>query len=109
VLVEEPSIQEEVQIERVPGNQLVDEPVAVRCEGDTMIIPVIEEVVVVETRLQLKEEVRVTKRQISHVAPSASTACARKRYTWDRSPPGARGPASERDRFLGMMVSGRKF
>ncbi len=72
MLVEEPSIQEEVQIERVPGNQLVDEPVAVRCEGDTMIIPVIEEVIVVETRLQLKEEVRVTKRQNSHVAPSAS-------------------------------------
>jgi stress response protein YsnF len=65
VLVEEPSIQEEVQIERVPGNQLVDEPVAVRCEGDIMIIPVIEEVIVVETRLPLKEEVRVTKRQIS--------------------------------------------
>lgn len=65
VLVERSSHREEVQIERVPVNRFVAEPVTVRYEGDTMIIPVIEEVVVVETRLRLKEEVRVTKRQIS--------------------------------------------
>ncbi len=98
MLVEEPSIQEEVQIERVPGNQLVNEPVAVRCEGDTMIIPVIEEVVVVETRLQLKEEVRVTKRQNSHVAPSASTP-AHGRGTRRTGP--LRGPAAPLARGTG--------
>jgi uncharacterized protein (TIGR02271 family) len=65
VVVEEPCIEEEVQIERLPVNRFVTEPITVRYEGDTMIIPVIEEVVVVETRLRLKEEVRVTKRQIS--------------------------------------------
>jgi uncharacterized protein (TIGR02271 family) len=65
VLIEQPSIQEEVQVERVPVNRFVAEPVTVRYEGDTMIIPVMEEVVIVETRLRLKEEVRVTKRQIT--------------------------------------------
>jgi uncharacterized protein (TIGR02271 family) len=65
VVVEEPSVHEEVQIERVPVNRFVAEPVAVRHEGDTMIIPVMEEVAVVETRLRLKEEMRVTKRRIT--------------------------------------------
>jgi uncharacterized protein (TIGR02271 family) len=65
VIVEEPSIQEEVQVERVPVNRFVTEPVAIRHEGDTMIIPVMEEVAVVETRLRLKEELRVTKRRIT--------------------------------------------
>lgn len=65
VLVEEPSVHEEVQIERVPVNRFVPEPVPVRYEGETMIISVMEEVPVVEMRLRLKEELRVTKRQIT--------------------------------------------
>ena len=65
VLVEQAAHREEVQVERVPVNQLVAEPLAVRYEGDTMIIPVVEEVVVVEKRWRLKEEVRVTTRHIS--------------------------------------------
>ena len=35
----------------------------IRHEGDTMIIPVVEEVLVTEKRLVLREEVRVTRRQ----------------------------------------------
>lgn len=59
------SIQEEVQIEHLPVNRFIAEPISVRYEGDTMIIPIMEEVVVVEKRLRLKEEVRVTKRQVT--------------------------------------------
>ena len=33
-------------------------------EGDTTIIPVVEEVVVVERRLVLREEIRVRKRRV---------------------------------------------
>jgi uncharacterized protein (TIGR02271 family) len=65
VLVTETSMQEDIQIERVPVNRWLSEPVSVRYEGDTMIIPVVEEVPVVEKRLRLKEELRVTKRQIT--------------------------------------------
>lgn len=65
VMVSEPSMQEDIQIERVPVNRWLTEPASVRYEGDIMIIPVMEEVPVVEKRLRLKEELRVTKRQIT--------------------------------------------
>lgn len=64
-MVSEPSMQEDIQIERVPVNRWLTEPASVRYEGDIMIIPVMEEVPVVEKRLRLKEELRVTKRQIT--------------------------------------------
>lgn len=59
-----PLIQENVSVERVPVNQYVAEPPPpVRYEGNVMIIPVLREVVVVEKRLVLVEELRVTKQQ----------------------------------------------
>jgi uncharacterized protein (TIGR02271 family) len=58
-LVDELLASEQVEIERVPVGRPVDCAPAVRQEGDTVIIPVVEEVVVVERRLLLKEEVRV--------------------------------------------------
>jgi len=62
-LVEAALLQEEVQIERVPVNQYVETAPAVRYEGDVMIIPVIQEVVVIEKRLMLVEEIRINKQQ----------------------------------------------
>lgn len=56
-------LREEVEIERVPIGEYVDAPVAIRQEGDVTVIPVLEEVLVVEKRLRLREELRVTKRQ----------------------------------------------
>lgn len=54
---------EEHQVERVPVNQYVEEaPPGVRYEGETMIIPVLREVV--EVRLLLVEEVRITKKKV---------------------------------------------
>ncbi len=52
--------QEGVQIERIPVNEVVSELPTVRTEGETTIIPVVEEVLVVEKRYRLVEEVRVT-------------------------------------------------
>jgi uncharacterized protein (TIGR02271 family) len=51
--------QDEIEIERVPRNVPVTELPAVRLEGGTTIIPVVEEVVVVEKRLMLVEEIHV--------------------------------------------------
>jgi uncharacterized protein (TIGR02271 family) len=62
-LVDEPLLEEEIEVERVAINRIVDGPLPVRHEGDTMIIPLLEEVPVVEKRLVLKEELRITKRQ----------------------------------------------
>jgi uncharacterized protein (TIGR02271 family) len=71
--VDPPLWREEVVIERVPINRVIDEPISVRSEGETLIIPLLEEVLVVEKRLLLKEEVRITKRRIDTHAPQQVT------------------------------------
>lgn len=48
-----------VEVERAPIGRQVDAVPPVREEGDTIVIPVVEEFVVVERRLILKEEVRI--------------------------------------------------
>lgn len=59
-----PVTQEEVIMERKPINQYVDTaPPASRYEGDTLIIPVIKEVLVVEKKLMLVEELHISKRK----------------------------------------------
>ncbi|RFA29927.1 hypothetical protein CAI21_08865 [Alkalilimnicola ehrlichii] len=59
--VEEPLFRENVEVTRIPKNELIQERLAVRTEGDTTIIPVIEEEIVLEKRLVLREEVHVTR------------------------------------------------
>jgi len=61
--VDQPTVTEEVVVERVPVNQFVEAAPAPRQEGETLVLPVLEEVVVVQRKLLLKEEVRVTKRR----------------------------------------------
>jgi uncharacterized protein (TIGR02271 family) len=73
VLVDEPLLREEVIIERVPVNRVVEGPIPVRYEGDTMIISLLEEVLVVETRLLLKEEVHMTTRRTETHTPARVT------------------------------------
>ena len=63
--VDVPTQEEQVQVTRVPLNQVVETPPDVRQEGDTMIIPVLREEVVVTTRLVLVEELHVRKRTLT--------------------------------------------
>jgi len=42
----------------------VDQEVGPRREGDTLVIPVLEEMLIVEKRLVVKEEIRITTRRI---------------------------------------------
>ena len=58
-LVNELLNREEVEIERTPVGKAVEQAPCIREEGDTIVIPVVEEVLTVERRLLLKEEVRV--------------------------------------------------
>ncbi len=53
---------DEVEIERVPRNVPLQSLPSVRLEGTTTIIPVVEEVVVVEKRLVLVEEIHVRRK-----------------------------------------------
>ncbi len=59
-----PLIHEEISVEHIPINQMVEVAPSIRYEGDTMIIPILREVAVVEKRIVLVEELRVTKKQI---------------------------------------------
>ena len=69
VLVDEPLLRDEVVIEHVPINRFVEGPVSTRSEGDTVIIPLLEEVLVVEKRLLLKEELHLTRRRVETHQP----------------------------------------
>lgn len=62
------TVEESVDVERVPVNRLLDGPIEVRQEGDVTIVPVMEEVAVVEKRLMLREEIRITRKrtQVPH-------------------------------------------
>jgi uncharacterized protein (TIGR02271 family) len=64
---EQPLRHDEVDIERVPINREIAEPVEVRYDGDVLVIPVIEEVAVVHKQLVLKEELRVRRRSVQSV------------------------------------------
>ncbi|MBV8592177.1 MAG: YsnF/AvaK domain-containing protein [Acetobacteraceae bacterium] len=64
-LLDIPIQVETVEVERIPVDHWVDGPVGVRQEGDTTIYPVLREVPIVEKRLKLIEEVRVTRKQTS--------------------------------------------
>lgn len=58
-LIDELLARETVEIERAPIGQHVEAMPAVREEGDTIVVPIVEEVVVIERRMFLKEEVRI--------------------------------------------------
>jgi len=61
--IDEDLLREDAMVETVPkGHRIFAMPVT-RVEGDTTIIPVVEEVLFTEKRLILKEEVHVTRRR----------------------------------------------
>jgi len=62
--VELPAIQDAVQVNRVPINRVVEAIPENREEGDTLIIPVVEEEIIVQKRFILKEEIHVTRQRV---------------------------------------------
>lgn len=65
--VEVPLTHDELDVERVAVDRVVEEPPEQRYEGDVLVIPVVEEVVVVKKQWVLKEELRVRKRAVRTV------------------------------------------
>jgi len=68
-LIDQPLLMQEVDVKRVPIGKVVDGPVAIRHAGDTMIVPVLEERLVIQKQLILKEEIHITKRELSSREP----------------------------------------
>jgi len=73
VTVDEPLAHERVEVTRVPVNRVLDQPAEIRYEGDTLVVPLMEEVLVVEKRLMLREEVHVTRRKVEAHDPQIIT------------------------------------
>jgi uncharacterized protein (TIGR02271 family) len=63
VVVDVPFIRDEVKVERIEIGRYVDQPPVTRQEGDTLIVPVLEEVPIVEKRLLLVAELHVKRRK----------------------------------------------
>jgi uncharacterized protein (TIGR02271 family) len=64
VVIDEPLVRQEVHVERISiGRELSDKEdvPGVRYEGETMILPVLQEVPVVVKRIVLTEEIRITR------------------------------------------------
>jgi uncharacterized protein (TIGR02271 family) len=72
-LVDVPIFQEQVSVERIPMNLFVEAQPQVRQEGDTLIIPVVQEQVVIQKKLLLVEELRVRKQIVESHHPQQVT------------------------------------
>ncbi|KYF63213.1 YsnF/AvaK domain-containing protein [Sorangium cellulosum] len=85
--IEEPLARERVFVERVAIDQVVTEPPATRQEGDTLIVPVVEEVLVIEKRLVLKEELRITRVRSVEPSPPVHVTLRSEDVRVERVPP----------------------
>jgi len=65
VTIDERLVREEVEIKHVAVDRIVapEEAPTTRHEGDTTIVPILEEVLVVERRVRIKEELHITRIQ----------------------------------------------
>ncbi len=88
--VTEPLYHEQVQVEHVPLNRVIDAIPQVRYEddGNTMIIPVVEEEVIITKRYILREEIRVTK-QITQTEYTEQVTLRRQTVNVERLPSSA--------------------
>jgi uncharacterized protein (TIGR02271 family) len=66
--VEMPVVRDAVKVERVPVNRVVKEIPAIREEQGMLVIPVVEEEIVVRRRLVLREEIHVIRSKVTERA-----------------------------------------
>lgn len=90
-LIDEDLARERVEIETIPIARRIDAIPQVRQEGDTTIIPVVEERLVVDRQLVLKEEVRV-KRVRTTERYQEKVALREQEAVVTRSPPAGTTP-----------------
>ena len=85
--------RETVEVERVPVGRPVEAVEPTRQEDGVTVIPVYEEVLVVQKQLVLREEVRLTTRREPLPGPERVTLRSQ-RVEVDRLPPSDAGPAT---------------
>lgn len=84
--------RETVDVERVPVGRVVETVESPRQDGDVTVVPVYEEVLVVQKKLVLREELRLTTRREPIEGPSHVTL-RRQRVEVERLPPSDAGRA----------------
>ncbi len=74
-VIDEALFDDELAVERIPMDEIIPDAVMpeTRYEGSTLIVPVLEEVLVVQKKLRLKEEVRITRLRRETHAPQTVT------------------------------------
>lgn len=75
-LVRQELAQTDVEVSRVPVGALLEPgeaPPGIREEGNVTIVPVIEEVLFVEKRLMLREEIHITRRTATEIVETPVT------------------------------------
>ena len=84
--IEETLMHDEIDVRHVPVDKIValSEAPASRYEGDTLIVPILEEVLVVEKRLRIKEEIHITRskrpQRFSETVPLKSETVSVERF-----------------------------
>ena len=64
-VIRQPVTRDDLIVERVVVDRVLEAPVEPRHEGEWLVIPIMREVLVVEKRLMLAEEVRIRTRQVT--------------------------------------------
>ena len=72
-LIEMPVIRDVIRVDRVPINRVVSSMPETREDGDTLVVPVVEEEIVVQKRLVLKEEIRIQRKRVKEPASKTVT------------------------------------
>jgi stress response protein YsnF len=83
--------REDIEVTRVPIGKVVETAPAIRTDGDVTIVPVLEEVLVVEKRLVLKEELHI-RRRIETEAVEVPVTLRKQRAVIERLAPDAPDP-----------------
>ena len=79
---------QDISVERVPVGRMVTEAPRTREEGEWLIVPILEEVLVVEKRLVLKEELRIRRQESRHSAQQ-TVQLRREQVAVEHAAPGA--------------------
>ena len=88
--------RETVEVTRVPIDKVVETAPEIRTDGDVTIVPVLEEVLVVEKRLVLKEELHI-RRRVESETVEVPVTLRKQRAIIERTDPddlGPEGPAT---------------
>ena len=89
--------RETVEVTRVPVDRMIESSPEIRTEGDVTIVPIIEEVLVVEKRLVLKEELHI-RRRVAAETVEVPVTLRKQRAIVERLAPDTQDPDPEEKR-----------